>query len=298
MKKEQNEVVQGTEKEFLDVFKQLCYSRSAWQVWEDSITMIAVSIANATEWNKERKEQREKIYLDCVKKIGGKEKIQLISKLINCIVMALERNPEQDFLGKMYMELKLYSHWKGQFFTPYSVCKFMAMMNVGEDTKNEIKEKGYFSVCDPACGVGALLIAYANELKKKEINYQQTTLFIGQDIDAITGMMCYIQLSLLGCAGYIVIADTLTNPICGDVLNPIEKEGQEFWYMPMFQTEHWHIKGWLHKIKRIGKRIEKTKPKTIPEKSFDVVIQQQKIEKKRKKNKVIAEQLDLFSMLE
>lgn len=295
MKKQHNEVVQGTEKEFLDVFKQLCYSRSAWQVWEDVIMIIALSIANATEWNKEKKEQREKIYCDCVKKIGGEKMVQLVSKLMAIIIMALEENPEQDFLGKIYMELELYSHWKGQFFTPYSVCKFMATMNVGEGTKNEIKEKGYFSVCDPACGAGALLIAYANELKKKEINYQQTTVFVGQDIDVIVGMMCYIQLSLLGCAGYIVIADTLTNPICGDVLNPIEKEGQQFWYMPMFQMEQWHMKRWLHKIKKIGKRIEKT----IPEKPVDVVTQREKkqLEDKKKKNEVIAGQLDLFSML-
>jgi len=296
LKKEQNEAIQGTEKEFLDVFKQLCYSRSAWQIWEDVITMIALSIANATEHNRKIKEEREKKYCDCVEKIGGKENVQIVSKLIAIIVMALEENTEQDFLGKMYMELGLYSHWKGQFFTPYHVCKFMAAINVGEHTKKEIKEKGYISVCDPACGAGALLIAYANELKNRGINYQQTTLFVGQDIDVITGMMCYIQLSLLGCAGYIVIADTLTNPICGDVLNPIEKEGQQFWYMPMFRIEHWHIKRWLHTMKQIEKSVEKTTPKTISEKPVNVVIQQKK--KGNKKNEVIAEQLNLFSMLE
>ena len=46
--------------------------------------------------------------------------------------------------------------------------------------------------------------------------------------------MCYIQLSLLGCAGYVVVGDTLSNPIEGDVLFPDEKEGQEFWYTPFW----------------------------------------------------------------
>lgn len=33
--KKQSEILQGTEKEFLDVFKQMCYSRSPWEVWAD-----------------------------------------------------------------------------------------------------------------------------------------------------------------------------------------------------------------------------------------------------------------------
>ena len=51
--------------------------------------------------------------------------------------------------------------------------------------------------------------------------------------------MCYIQLSLLGCAGYVCIANTITNPLTGHVLFPNEKEGQELWYMPMFQNQIW-----------------------------------------------------------
>ena len=32
-----SEKVMGTEKEFLDTFQELCYSRSSWQVWADQI---------------------------------------------------------------------------------------------------------------------------------------------------------------------------------------------------------------------------------------------------------------------
>ena len=31
-----NDEIKGTEKEFLDLFSHLCYSRTAWQVWSDS----------------------------------------------------------------------------------------------------------------------------------------------------------------------------------------------------------------------------------------------------------------------
>ena len=283
------------EKEFLDIFQQLCYYRSKWQVWEDVITMIALSIANALENNEQKKKEREQKYCDCVNRIGRKENIQLVAKLMAIIVMALEKNPEQDFLGKIYMELELFNHWKGQLFTPYHICKVMVDLS-SQNIQKQLEEKSFISVCDPTCGAGALLIAYANAIKDKNINYQQKVLFIGQDIDAIVGMMCYIQLSLLGCAGYIVIADTLTNPICGDVLMPIEKEKQQFWYMPMFQTEQWYIKRLAHTVKQYHTE-EKIK-KIILKQPIDVVTPREKKQPEYKKNEVVAEQLDLFSIME
>ena len=59
---------------------------------------------------------------------------------------------------------------------------------------------GFFSVSDPACGAGALLIAFANLCRRKNICYHDKVLFVAQDIDLIAGLMCYIQLSFLGCA--------------------------------------------------------------------------------------------------
>ncbi|MBQ2397129.1 MAG: N-6 DNA methylase [Bacteroidales bacterium] len=108
--------------------------------------------------------------------------------------------------------------------------------------KNVINEKGWASVNDPACGAGATLIAMANAMKKHNINYQNHALFVAQDIDRITGMMCYIQLSLLGCAGYVVIADTLCNPLPGKVLFPEPNGNQELWFTPMYLSDVWHFR--------------------------------------------------------
>ena len=114
------------------------------------------------------------------------------------------------------MELELGNHWKGQFFTPYCVCKMMSEITVG-DVDRQIEENGYISICDPACGAGATLIAAVNSMRNAKHNFQNHVLFVGQDIDRIVGMMCYIQLSLLGCAGYICIGNTITNPLVGHV---------------------------------------------------------------------------------
>lgn len=237
-KAKRSEVIQGTEKEFLDVFNRLCYSRSSWQVWADLVSAIACSLSNVTDRSPEHFEKREKEFSQCIERLGS---LEAPAEILNIIVTALENEPEQDFLGRMYMNLELGNHWKGQFFTPYCICKMMSQMTVG-NLDRQIDEQGYVSICDPACGAGATLIAAANTMKGSKYNFQNHVLFVGQDIDRVVALMCYIQLSLLGCAGYICVGNSLTNPMVGHVLFPREKEGQELWYMPMFQSDVWQLR--------------------------------------------------------
>lgn len=51
--------------------------------------------------------------------------------------------------------------------------------------------------------------------------------------------MCYVQLSLLGCPGYVVVGDSICNPVTGPMLFPQRREGQEIWYTPMFFSDVW-----------------------------------------------------------
>lgn len=227
------------EKDFLKLFDQLTYSRSRWQVWEDLMTVMACSICNAVDRRKEVFERREQQYERSIKALGG---VDIPAQMLGIITMALEENPNQDFLGKLYMNLNLGSHWHGQFFTPYHVCELMAKTQIGDECQAEIESKGYLSVCDPCVGAGAMLIAAATAFRECKINYQTSTLFIGQDIDSVVAKMAYIQLSLLGCPGYITVGNSLTNPQTGHVLFPEENEGQELWIMPMFMHHAWEMR--------------------------------------------------------
>ena len=58
---------------------------------------------------------------------------------------ALEANPDQDFLGEMFMGLNLGNHWKGQFFTPYSICWLMSEITVA-DLEARIEQKGWVGI--------------------------------------------------------------------------------------------------------------------------------------------------------
>lgn len=137
------------------------------------------------------------------------------------------------------MQLELGNHWKGQFFTPYCVSRAMAELTMG-DCKQQVENNGWISVCDPCIGGGAMLIAAVSTLKKQKISFHDHVLFVGQDIDRVVGMMAYIQLSLLGCPGYIVIADSIRYPLLGDPLMPTEQKEQEFWYTPLNFSQVWH----------------------------------------------------------
>ena len=74
---------------------------------------------------------------ECIERLGGVEKP---AKCFAIVVEALERNPDQDFLGRLYMSLELGNHWKGQFFTPYDVCRCMAEITIQDNIQNLQKD--------------------------------------------------------------------------------------------------------------------------------------------------------------
>lgn len=225
------------EKEILTRIESLSRSRQTWQVWSDLICAMACTLSNSCDKDPELWKEREKEYVSCIKRLGGAE---LPAEIFRLIIEALETNPWQDLLGDLYMRLNLGSHWHGQFFTPFNLCRLMASISIDQKPAEQIREHGWVSVSDPSVGGGATLIAAAEEFRRQDINYQTQVLFVGQDVDRVAGLMAYIQLSLLGCPGYIVIGNTLTNPVTGfSVLRPCPKEGQEFWFTPFFFRHEW-----------------------------------------------------------
>lgn len=213
---------------------------SGWEIWQDFIVMFAISIANV--FDGPHRDEREKMYLNRERKYKPAE-LQILAEMAALVIAEMEREPDQDFLGELFMSLGLGNEWKGQIFTPYTVCRMMAAMTVGGGLKAEIEKKGWIGVNDPAVGAGALLIAFANECRRNHINHQTSVLFVAQDVDFLAGMMCYIQLSLMGCPGYVVIDNSLTNPCtCVDRRGLIPLDGPNVWYTPMYYSNVWQYR--------------------------------------------------------
>lgn len=221
------------QKRFIELFKTLTHRHRAWQVWSDFIEIAACTISNVLDHR--YKDDREANYASIIVKYTLTEQ-EIFPKLFAEIVDALEQNPEQDFLGDLFMRLELSNHWRGQFFTPYHICQLMSRMQFA-DLSPTIADKGYVSVNDPACGAGATLIGYANEARSRGINFQQSILFTAQDIDRTAGLMCYVQLSLLGCGGYVIIGDSLRSPLTQAML-----DGPDAWYTPFYFLANWPIR--------------------------------------------------------
>jgi len=210
--------------ELVKLVKQAATMTSAWRIWDDFMFMAAAALAQPLRWVQKREDE----YL---KRIGQYDpKVQALFPMMFAeIVEALEQEGITDVLGDIYMELEMYNHWKGQFFTPNPICRMMAEMQF-TDVVELIEHQGFITVNDPCCGSGAMLIAFAQICKDKNVDYQRKVLFVGQDIDPVVVRMCYVQMSLLGMPGYIIIGNSLLCPPVDGKMHP----ECEYLYTPMY----------------------------------------------------------------
>ena len=222
---------------FVKLFNELAPSHGAWEVWNDFIAGLSSSIQFFVTGDKAYGEESNRIEAKY-----SPEDWEKMSRMAAEMVESMDWNREQDFLGDIFMRLGIADKWRGQFFTPYSVASVMARM-VGptpEEAQRQIERKGFVSAADPACGAGVTLIATMNQLQQAGIGWDRV-LFIGQDISQMAARMCHIQLTYYGCAGYVVIADTLMNPLVQspDGISPVRKEGQTILYTPLYFSDVW-----------------------------------------------------------
>lgn len=234
--------LQNPESDFLSTFNDLSGSYRTRDVWDDFVVMSACALSNPVD--KTHYKERESRYLHIIGKYKKQEQ-QLFPTLFAQVVMAMELNPEQDFLGRTYTMLGLCDRKRKQVFTPYSVCRMMADITV-VNVVNQVRENGYITINDPCCGAGATLIAGVNAAKRSlheaNLNFQNHVLVTAQDIDETVALMCYIQLSLLGVAAYIKVGNTFSEPmVSGD-------STENYWFTPMYFSDVWSMRRMVWKI--------------------------------------------------
>ena len=191
-------------KEFMAKLQSLDRSRSLTIVFKDFLTLCTCSFAQ-TIYRSDELEQR---YLQTVKQYT-KEQAEEFSELLAFLVMALEEK-YQDFLGEVFMRLNLGNSAIGQYETPYTVSKFMAEINFSEHEISQIANNHLITLSEPCCGSGGMIIAFAETMKEHNFNYQKHLYVEAIDIDEMSFMMAYIQLTLLGIPAKVIQGDTLT----------------------------------------------------------------------------------------
>lgn len=189
-------------KEFLKLLNSIDYSKNGYDIFSDFLTLSSLSIANAFY----RSPDLEEEYMRTVKRYKDVSKFPV---LFNMIVEEFERNPFQDLLGEIYMSSEFGNKHTGQFFTPFHLSVFMAQMTLG-NIKELFNGYDYFTLGEPACGSGGMIIAAAKVIKEAGFNPQQCMYFKATDIDVKCFQMTYIQTSLLGLCGDVELGNTLT----------------------------------------------------------------------------------------
>ncbi|MDM0029150.1 N-6 DNA methylase [Variovorax saccharolyticus] len=174
-------------------------------VFADFCELCALSISNAVD--RAQFDAREARYLQIVARYERDEVLRF-SQMLGVLTQWLEVG-FADCLGDLFMSLELGDHWKGQFFTPFSVASLMAQLTV-LDARETIEAQGFLSVSEPACGAGAMVIACAEALHLQGINYQKTMHVTATDLDATAAHMAYLQLTLLHVPAIIVHGNSLT----------------------------------------------------------------------------------------
>ena len=107
------------QKNFLKIFNGLTGKHSRWEIWEDFVTLTAIEISNSTD--KVNAPERTKMYQTIVSKYSAKER-EGMAEMLGEVIMGMEQNPDQDFLGSLYMMCELGNSHAGQRPTTAADC--------------------------------------------------------------------------------------------------------------------------------------------------------------------------------
>lgn len=177
---------------FNKVFQELEYRHHAATIFDDYLS-YCIYVFN-TERNPADLERLKSSYgnqYECLVRMFH-EHIAAMDKMLST------DTDWYDLLGTYYevINSRSKSSAMGQFFTPSTLCDFMAIINGADESKG----KGV-TVNDPACGSGRTLLAWH---AKAPGNY-----LFGDDIDSMCTKMCAVNFLLHGVVGQACNMDTL-----------------------------------------------------------------------------------------
>lgn len=176
--------VPGTkQKEFNKLFESLIYTQARYTVFEDFLDFSLLMLS----WSKKPDD-----FKDLESRWPKVEDQRRFAEMLMIYVELAEGY--NDPLGDLFMEY-LSNDRKGQFFTPMSVCHFMAHAVVGDS------RKAGETVYDPACGSGRTLLAAA------KINPE--LIFYAGDIDKTCCKMCVLNMMVNQMEGEVAWMDSL-----------------------------------------------------------------------------------------
>lgn len=223
---------EGPQRIFVNALHQLSGNgrQRPFTVFRDFCEMAAIAFSNAAD--KGQSEAREARYMELVRGYEA-DRLKLLPAMLGALTDAMSEG-FGDVLGQLFMSLEFGEESRGQFFTPYTVSSMMARMNLGDGAKAIIEQRGFITVCEPACGSAGMVVAMAEALHDQGINFQRCMHATAIDIDLTAVHMAYVQLALLHIPAVVIHGNAL---LPGDV--------RSVWYTPAHV-----LGGWTGKLNR------------------------------------------------
>lgn len=151
----------------------MSFTRAPWEVYCDFLQLaIDAFLSDHTP-----EHPREKDYMKIIGKYSHAE-AQKFGDMLALVTKYMWETGEE-FLANMWMKLAANSNM-GQFFTPPSLCDFMAQLNFDLIDWDNYSSKRPCCISDPACG-GGLTLFYA--VKKCPLEHRNSLFIHGVDID-------------------------------------------------------------------------------------------------------------------
>lgn len=221
-------------KNLINLILKASYRHDTSKIFSDFVEMSAIALSNA--FDKKQFDNREARWFDIRSKYT-REEISLFHQMFWELIDALEQETA-DVLGEIFMRLNLGNASKAQCFTPYSLCKLLAKVNVAH-VKEVVSKKGYCTVLEPCAGSGSMIIAFADEMYTVGMNYQQQMVATCIDLDIRAVHMTYVQMSLLNIPAIIIHGNSLA----------VEEYSR--WYTPAYIMGDWSFLKRLDRLRSI-----------------------------------------------
>ncbi len=195
------------EKNIIKRVERLAGKYNPYNIFNDWITMLGLSIANAcTAIHGKTYNEREEWYMSVKNKYTEAE-FDAFAEMTAYLVESLEEEMT-DVLGGVFMLSGAGNDRLGQFFTPFHLSELNARIALDKMDLTEEKLK----INEPSSGGGGMIIAVAKVLREMGIDYQKKMEVVAQDLDWNGVFMSYVQFSLLGIDAIVVQGDTLIEP--------------------------------------------------------------------------------------
>lgn len=184
--------------DFRKILDRISHRHSTRNVFDAFVRFAACALAYGT---------REGEYLEEAKR-WDKAELGLFAEALGALVLEMEIRPFEDVLGRYYMEFALSAkgqQWNGEFHTPKPICDLMARVTLGD--VESLPKEGPITVCEPACGAGAMILSFGEACPPDVRRRLRVT---AMDVSRAACDMAFVNTTLWGIPTRVIHGNSLS----------------------------------------------------------------------------------------